>query len=75
MNVTKNQHILHELQKVKLLSCKEERYTVSKDDKQESGSDGDSSEQEVRDYKEPMMYKKIARFVMQKEAQNRLNVI
>ena len=73
VNQTKNQNIMHELRKVTLLSSKEEKYTVSKEDHRQGESDDEDGGQ--RDYMESMMNKKKARFVMPEEAQERLNMI
>merc|ERR1719232_804840 len=48
VNKTQNQNIMHELRKVKLLSSKEEKYHVSKDDQRQGNSD--DSEDGERDY-------------------------
>ena len=41
-NRTQNQNILHEIRKVKLLSTREEKYTVTKDDTRSDSEDPDS---------------------------------
>ena len=67
-NRTQNQNILHEIRKVKLLSTREEKYTVTKDDTRSDSEDPDSDSSHY-DVKESMMHKKKARFVMPEEAQ------
>ena len=73
-NKTQNQNILHEIRKVKLLSTREEKYTVTKEDTH-SDSEDVESEYSRYDVKESMMHKKKARFVMPEEAQKKLSLM
>ena len=62
---------MHEIRKVKLLSTKEEKFTVTKDETKQEEDEFDEfpmNNEEQIDFEEPMMYKKIADFVMPEDA-------